>query len=165
VDPAPAPTQSGGSGGAAGAPTIGAAGADSTAVDCTPCLSAQCPSVSGACAESERCLACVGMAPFPEIGCFTDKPTNDVLDCICDTCAADCRQDFCSLRPCVRCLAQNCEVEYDACSRKPTCAPCTLPNPPNSCGSEPLAVSLYLCSIQNCEVECRESNSFGGGGL
>jgi hypothetical protein len=149
------PAKSPDPGGSAGAFTIGGgAGSDNVAVDCAPCLSAKCPAISGACAESERCLECVGMAPYPEIGCFNDDATNNVLDCTCSSCFDECEAPFCDLRPCVRCLAKHCEIEYDACSRKPSCAVCTLPDPPNSCGSEPLAVALYLCSIQDCKEEC-----------
>lgn len=146
-------------GGAAGAggqagnglTTVGAGG---DGAQCAACIGSTCPVVAGTCATDPDCLTCASAAPYPAITCFQSDPLNAVLDCLCRDCTAACPQANCEALPCVRCVAKTCSIEYEACSKKPSCSPCTLPNPPDTCPKEPLAVALYLCALETCDGVC-----------
>lgn len=147
-----------GNGGAAGNGGVLQLGAGGDVSACTACGASACPTMSAACASDPVCLRCVTLTPYPPIECFKSEPFIAVTGCLCASCAANCPVNECPYLPCAACLAKTCDIEYDACARKPSCSACTLPDPPKTCSSEPLAVALYLCSIQTCKEECAEAN-------
>lgn len=147
-----------GNGGAAGSGGALQLGAGGDASACTACGASSCPTSSATCAGDPDCLRCVTLTPYPPIECFKSEAFVAVASCLCTSCQANCPGSECPYLPCAACLAKTCDIEYDACARKPSCSACTLPDPPKTCSSEPLAVALYLCSIQTCKDECAAAN-------